>query len=123
MDKSGVQTMTISPKRAALLNSMALIFIGMASYINSSSWTPLIPVSIGILILVCFVFYEKKPKLFAHLSVSLMILAFFGFFKPLMGAFSDSDLSAVARVLSMQIITTYSIICFVLSFIRARKTK
>ena len=111
----------LSPKNVALLNSLTLILIGLMSYIYSSSWTPLIPVFIGMLILVCYVFYDMNSKLFAHVCVVLMLLAFLGFFKPLMGAVSKSDVYAIVRVVLMQIVTLYSIVCFVVSFIKARK--
>ena len=112
----------LNPKKAALVNSLVLILIGFVSYYyKSSSVTALIPVFLGSAIFLCYVFYEKNNKVFAHICVTLMLFAFLGLFKPLMGAVSNSDSYAILRVSIMQLISLYSMICFISSFIKARK--
>ena len=89
----------LKPKESALLNSLVLIFIGMISYYyNSVSITALIPVFLGIAIFLCYVFYEKNNKVFAHIAVTLMLLAVLGLFKPLMGSIERSDIYASFRI-------------------------
>ena len=87
----------------------------------STSSTPLITVILGTLILICYVLYDDSPKLFAHIAILLMFLVFFGLFNPMMRAIGYSDPYAIARVLVMQLTTVYSIACFIVSFINARK--
>ena len=114
----------LKPKESALLNSLVLIFIGMISYYyNSVSITALIPVFLGIAIFLCYVFYEKNNKVFAHIAVTLMLLAVLGLFKPLMGSIERSDIYASFRIGIMQLVSLYSMICFIASFIEARKSK
>ena len=114
----------LKPKKAMLLNSIALILIGIISYYyNSTSITALIPVFLGLAIFVCYVFYEKSNKIFAHICIVLMILAFLGLFKPIMGSIARSDVYSTSRIAVMQLVSLYSIICFIASFIEARKNK
>tara|TARA_Y100000996_G_scaffold149701_1_gene115268 strand:+ start:1525 stop:1878 length:354 start_codon:yes stop_codon:yes gene_type:complete len=114
----------LEPKESALLNSLVLILIGMISYYyNSVSITALIPVFLGIAIFLCYVFYEKNNKVFAHIAVTLMLLAVLGLFKPLMGSIERSDIYASIRIGIMQLVSLYSMICFIASFIEARKSK
>ena len=113
--------MILSPQKATLLNSTTLIVVGLMSYFFSTSSTPLITVILGTLILICYVLYDDSPKLFAHITILLMFLVFFGLFNPMMRAIGYSDPFAIARVLVMQLTTVYSIVCFIVSFINARK--
>lgn len=113
--------MILSAQKATLLNSTTLIVVGLMSYFFSTSSTPLITVILGTLILICYVLYDDSPKLFAHIALLLMFLVFFGLFNPMMRAIGYSDPFAIARVLVMQLTTVYSIVCFVVSFINARK--
>tara|TARA_B000000475_G_C15621304_1_gene293330 strand:- start:166 stop:522 length:357 start_codon:yes stop_codon:yes gene_type:complete len=112
----------LNVKKAALLNSLVLILIGIVSYYyNSVSITALIPVFLGLTIFLCYVFYEKNNKIFAHIAVTLMLVALLGLFKPLMGSIANSDFYAISRIGIMQLVTLYSIVCFIVSFIEARK--
>ena len=113
--------MILNPQKATLLNSTTLIVVGLMSYFFSTSSTPLITVILGTLILICYVLYDDSPKLFAHIAILLMFLVFFGLFNPMMRAIGYSDPYAIARVLIMQLTTVYSIVCFIVSFINARK--
>ena len=112
----------LKPQKAALLNSSVLIFVGIISYYyNSVSITALIPVFLGLAIFMCYVFYEKSNKIFAHICVTLMLLALLGLFKPIMGSIAKSDFYATLRMAIMQLISLYSMACFIASFIEARK--
>ena len=112
----------LKPKKAALLNSTILILIGMIGYYyNSTSITALIPVFLGSGIFLCYLLYDKNNKIFAHIAVTLMILALLGLFKPMMGSIDRSDLYATLRIGLMQLVSLYSIVCFIISFIEARK--
>jgi uncharacterized membrane protein (UPF0136 family) len=111
----------LNPKKAALLNSLVLIIVGFFSYYyKSDSITALIPVFLGLAIFLCYIFYEKNNKIFAHICVALILFAFLGLFKPLMGAISKSDLYAISRIGIMQLMSFYSMICFISSFVKAR---
>ena len=112
----------LKPKQAALLNSIILILIGVIGYYyNSVSITALIPVYLGLAIFLCYVFYDKNHKIFAHIGVILMFLSLLGLFKPLMGLIDKSDLYGIFRIILMQLTSFYCIVCFIASFIEARK--
>ena len=112
----------LKPKKAALLNSAILILIGIIGYYyNSTSITALIPVFLGFGIFLCYLLYDKNNKIFSHICVTLMLLALLGLFKPIMGSISRSDLYATLRIGLMQLVSLYSIVCFIASFIEARK--
>ena len=112
----------LKPKKAALLNSTILILIGIIGYYyNSTSITALIPVFLGVGIFLCYLLYDKNNKIFAHIGVTLMLLALLGLFKPIMGAISRSDIYATLRIGLMQLVSLYCIVCFIASFIEARK--
>ena len=112
----------LKPKKAALLNSSVLILIGIISYYyNSVSVTALIPVFLGLAILLSYVFYDRSNKIFGHIAVTLMLIALLGLFKPIMGSIAKSDFYAITRIAIMQLVSLYSMVCFIASFIEARK--
>ena len=112
----------LKPKKAVLLNASVLILVGIISYYyNSVSITALIPVFLGLAMFLCYVFYEKSNKVFAHVCVTLMLLALLGLFKPMMGSIARSDFYATLRMGVMQLISLYSMVCFIVSFVKARK--
>ena len=112
----------LKPKKAALLNSSVLILVGIIGYYyNSASITALIPVFLGLAIFLCYVFYDKNNKIFAHICVILMFIALLGLFKPIMGSIGRSDIYATLRISLMQLISLYCIVCFIVSFIEAKK--
>lgn len=112
----------LKPKKAAFLNSTTLILVGILGYYyNSTSVTALIPVFLGLAIFLCYLLYDKNNKIFSHIAVTLMFLALIGLVKPLTGAMDRSDVYAMLRVGLMQLVSLYSIVCFIVSFIEARK--
>tara|TARA_B100000401_G_C52628041_1_gene634638 strand:+ start:260 stop:613 length:354 start_codon:yes stop_codon:yes gene_type:complete len=113
----------LSPKKSALLNSCVLIIIGFISFNYTKSTTALIPVFLGFGIFLCYVFYEKNNKIFAHICIALMFLAFLGLFMPLMKSIDRLDTYATLRISLMQLVTLHSIVCFISNFIESRRNK
>ena len=112
----------LKPKKAVLLNASVLSLVGIISYYyNSVSITALIPAFLGLAIFLCYAFYEKNNKIFGHVAVTLMLLAFLGLFKPIMGSIAKSDFYAISRIGVMQLASLYSMICLIASFIESRK--
>tara|TARA_Y100001970_G_scaffold291445_1_gene428606 strand:+ start:1912 stop:2262 length:351 start_codon:yes stop_codon:yes gene_type:complete len=114
--------MILNPKKAILLNSIVLIVIGSFAYYIKSSPTALIPVFFGALIGVCYFTYDMNNKIVAHVCLVLMLLIVMSLFMPLKARIASSDSAGVMRIIAMQLVTLYSIICFIVSFINARKT-
>ena len=67
--------------------------------------------------------FAINNKIFSHIAVTLMLLALLGLFKPIMGSIGRSDFYATLRIGLMQLVSFYSIVCFISSFIEARKKR
>ncbi len=113
--------MITDPKKATFITSITLIFISTLSYLITSSPTALIPFAFSVLMLICYYFYNKNNKLFAHIILTLLILIFIALFTPLNKRIDAGDIWGVFRISMMQLVSFYSIICFISSFIKARK--
>ncbi len=114
--------MFVHPKKAIALNAVVLILIGVIAFIIKSSPTALIPAFFGALIGICFLTYDKNNKLVAHICLVLMLLVFGSLFMPLKARFAADDLPGMLRVAAMQLVTLYAMVCFIISFVQARKS-
>lgn len=110
--------------RANLLNSFSLIILGFWGYYDTfpdpESWTPLIPVIFGVVLLLCNSGIKKENKLVAHIAVvlTLLILIALCFRLPKTEAGLDQY-----RVLAMIVTSGIAMGTFIKSFIDARKKK
>ena len=112
----------MNPKKALLFNAMTLILIGLSGYIvNNYTPTALIPVIFGILLLFLSYLYDKNNKIVAHIGIVLILIVFISLFNPLTSQIDKKDLYGIVRISLMQLVSFYAIICFVSSFIKARK--
>ena len=111
----------LHPKQATLLNALVLIIIGMVGYLLKSSPTALIPVVFGILLGLGYLLYDKNNKVVAHICITLMLLIIISLFMPLNKRIIDQDLYGILRIVAMQLISLYSMICFISSFIKSRR--
>jgi len=113
--------MFIHPKKATLFTVIALTLIGLLSYTIKSSVTALIPVFFAVLMGICYFLYDNNNKLYAHIIMVLMLVVFAALFMPLKARIGDSDTNGILRVGIMQLSALYSMACFIVSFIKARK--
>ena len=114
----------LAPKKALLLNANVLMVIGLLSFsVNNFTPTALIPVIFGWFLLILDLLYDKNTKVVAHIAIVLILLVFISLFKPLTSQIDKSDLFGIIRVFLMQLVSLYAIVCFVSSFIKARKEK
>ena len=109
----------------SLIHAFALIGLGGYGYIFSEtrSFTALIPVAAGVLLLAMNNGVKKENKVIAHIAVLLTLLIVIGLVKPLTGAVSRGDTAAIARVATMLVLGILAIVSFVRSFIAARKAR
>tara|TARA_B100000676_G_scaffold264019_1_gene276122 strand:- start:65 stop:412 length:348 start_codon:yes stop_codon:yes gene_type:complete len=115
--------MMMNPKKATSMTAIVLILVGILSYFAKSSPTALIPVFFGVLMGICYMLYDKNNKLFAHIILVLMLVVFIALFMPLNKRIDAGDFNGILRVGIMQLVTLYSMACFVVSFIKARQEK
>lgn len=108
---------------ASLQNALILIAFGLWGYFGSDtpSFTSLIPVAIGFILLVLNPGVKKESKIIAHVVVVLTVLVLIGLVKPLVSSIGRSDLAAVLRVGFMILSTLVALWFFVKSFLDARK--
>lgn len=110
---------------ASLINSIILISFGLWGYFGSDtpSFTALIPVIIGFLLLLSYNGVKKENKIIAHIAVLLTLVIIVGLIKPLTGAIDRGDTAAIARVIVMLLSSVLAFIFFIKSFIDARKAR
>jgi hypothetical protein len=110
---------------ASLINAVILVLFGLWGYFGSEnpSFTALIPVAVGVVLLVLNRGVKVENKVVAHIAVLLTLLILIGLFKPLQGALVRGDTSAVVRTVTMIASTILAMIYFIRSFIEARKGK
>ena len=112
----------VSPKSALKLNAFILISISLTTWkFFSDSNTALIPAFFGFIMLILFFQYDKNNKLIAHLAILLIVLALGGLSVAMSGRLNDKDLYGLSRVSVMMLTTIYALLCFIKSFIDARK--
>ena len=115
--------MLIKPKLALLINSITLIAFGIIGYLIKSSPTALIPAIFGFLLVLSYLIYDRNNKLVAHVALVLIFLIICSLFTPLISRLSDNDIGGILRIIIMQIVSCYTMVCFIVSFINARKQK
>ncbi len=113
----------MKPYLASLVNSVVLITLGTWAYFSSEtpSFTALIPVIAGIILVALTPGFRKGNSLVAHIAVTLTLLVFAGLFKPLTGTVGRNDSAGMIRVCLMMLTSLGAIIIFVKSFIDARR--
>ena len=109
--------------KANLINSITLIAIGLWGYFESSSFTALIPVVFGFILIVCSKGVKSQNKLIAHIAVLLTLLILLSLVGMRLPKSIDSGGLGLFRVLSMIVTSTLAMFFFVKSFIAARKNK
>ena len=116
----------MNPKFANIMNSVALIIMGLWGFIDVSSPTALIPTAFGILIFICFLLSERNAKLnkiFSHVAILLTLLILFALIGTRLPKSIDDGGIGLLRVLIMIGTSILSIVIFIKSFIDARYNK
>ena len=115
----------MKPYQITVINSISLIVMGLWGYLGSSnpSFTALIPVIAGIILLVFAKGIKNANKTMAHISVIVTLLILIALIKPLSGSISRNDHAAMARVLVMMITCILALFIYIKSFIDARKQR
>ena len=116
---------------ASLINSFALIILGFWGLIEVNenlfsgeiiNKTPLIPISIGFLILLCNNGIKNNNKLIAHIAVFLTFISLANLM-PLWVAISEGRDAAAIRVGLMVLSSIFALVYFIKSFISNRAEK
>ncbi|OFY17130.1 MAG: hypothetical protein A2X11_01705 [Bacteroidetes bacterium GWE2_42_24] len=108
-----------------LINAIVLVVLGLWGYLASEtpSMTALIPVAAGLILAALHKGVSSENKLQAHIAVVLTLLVFIGLIKPLLGGIDRGQAGSIVRVAVMMLTSMVSMICFVKSFIDARRSR
>ena len=108
-----------------LINSIALISMSAWGYIDTNSFTALIPAAFGFILLVLgtMLTNEKLVKLSAHLVVLFTLLILLALFIQVLPGVVDRGGIGLIRVMLMISTCSIAMIVFVKSFIDNRKSR
>jgi hypothetical protein len=108
-----------------IINAITLIIMGIWGYLSSGnpSFTALIPVFTGIVLLLLSRGFMTGNKTIAHIVVLLTAVMLVALIKPLSGGFSRHDQAAIFRVLAMIITSAVAMVFFIRSFLLARRNR
>ena len=113
----------LNATRMNLINSIALIGMGLWGYLELDSPTALIPVGFGAVLLLCYNGVKNQNKIIAHVAVLLTLLILIA----LAGMRLPKSISqggiGLYRVLIMIATSALSMVYFIKSFIDARKER
>ena len=103
------------------LNSIVLIALGLWGYIDVQSPTALIPVGFGVILLLCANGLKKENKIISHVAVLLTLVILVALVGMRLPKSLVSGGLGLVRVSAMILTSIFSMVAFVLSFIKARR--
>ena len=108
-----------------LVNSIALISMSAWGYIDTNSFTALIPAAFGVVLLILgtMLSNEKLVKLSAHLVVLFTLLILLALVIQVLPGVLDRGGIGLIRVILMILTSSIAMIVFIKSFIDNRKSR
>lgn len=115
----------MKPYIASRINAIILIIFASWAYFSSEtpSFTALIPLFIGVVLLLLNSGVKKEAKIPAHIAVLLTLIACIGLIKPLFGAIEKDSLIGIVRVCIMLLSSIFAMVTFIRSFIEVRRQR
>ena len=107
--------------QANLLNSLALISIGLWGYIDVESPTALIPVVFGVILFLCNNGIKNENRVIAHIAVLFTLLLLIALVGMRLPKSLDTGGIGLYRVIAMILTSTIAMTSFIRSFISNRK--
>ena len=108
---------------ANIINSVCLIVMGLWGYFEVSSPTALIPVGFGTVLILCTPGVKNQNKVIAHVAVLLTLVILVALAGMRLPKSIEKGGLGLVRVFSMIGTSVLSMVCFVRSFIAARKAR
>ena len=110
---------------ASFYNAIILIVFGLWGYFSydDASYTALIPVVAGVILLVLNRCIIRGNKLLTHVAVAVTLLMLFGLVKPLLGSIDREDSLAIARVSVMMLSTLLALTLFIREYVEKMSKK
>ena len=106
-----------------LINSLVLIIFGLWGYFDTQSYTAFIPVGFGSVLLFCNNGLKTENKVVSHIAVLLTLIILIALIGMRLPKSIESGGLGLIRVIVMILTSSISMYSFIMSFIRARKSK
>ncbi len=115
----------MKPYKINFINAIVLIAFGSWAYFDpqNTSFTALIPLITGTLLLALTPWFKKEDKIAAHVAVLLTFLIVAGLLMPLLGAIERADNMGIFKVVVMLLSSMAAMVVFINSFVQARRKK
>ena len=112
-----------------LINALTLVILGLWGFIDVNtpsletgiSWTALIPVFFGVILLLCHKGIKNGSKVIAHISVALTLLILIALVGKRLPKSIENGGIGLFRVAAMSVISLLAFVSFIRSFIENRK--
>lgn len=110
---------------ASLINSIALIVVGLWDYIAIQEFasTNLIPVAAGVLLIFFYAGIKREDKIIAHIAVIITLFVFISLIMPLIHAVERGKIAMLIRNLILILTELFALAYFIKSFIDARRNR
>tara|TARA_B100000524_G_C23648509_1_gene369355 strand:- start:1110 stop:1475 length:366 start_codon:yes stop_codon:yes gene_type:complete len=121
----------MKPYKASLINSLLLIIMGFWGLLNINpeifsgviiNISPFIPISLGVLILLCNNGIKNNNKVIAHVAVLLTLISLANLI-PFTKAINEGRNDAAIRIGIMILSSLFAMVIFIKSFIANRAKK
>ena len=112
-----------------LINALTLVILGLWGFIDVNtpsletgiSWTALIPVFFGVILLLCHKGIKNGSKVIAHIAVVLTLLILIALVVKRLPISIENGGIGLFRVAAMSVISLLAFVSFIRSFIENRK--
>ncbi len=112
-----------------LINALTLVILGLWGFIDVNtpsletgiSWTALIPVFFGVILLLCNKGIKNGSKVIAHIAVVLTLLILIALVGKRLPISIENGGIGLFRVAAMSVISLLAFVSFIRSFIKNRK--
>jgi hypothetical protein len=112
-----------------LINALTLVILGLWGFIDVNtpslesgiSWTALIPVFFGVILLLCHKGIKNGSKVIAHIAVVLTLLILIALVGKRLPISIENGGIGLFRVAAMSVISLLAFVSFIRSFIENRK--
>lgn len=106
-----------------LINSLVLIIFGLWGYLDTQSYTAFIPVGFGGILMFCNNGVKTENKIISHIAVLLTLIILIALIGMRLPKSIETGGMGLMRVIVMIITSSISMSAFIMSFIKARRSK
>ena len=110
-------------EKTNLINSLVLIIFGLWGYLDTQSYTAFIPVGFGGILMFCNNGVKTENKIISHIAVLLTLIILIALIGMRLPKSIETGGVGLMRVIVMILTSSISMSSFIMSFIKARRSK